>query len=359
MQENLIFLQSEFAKMDRDLHRTEAVFDDGKPCKWRLDETEGRNRMRMRLIPDRTDLEDYQPKSKQSDRKSNGSVNLKVEPASPVESMTPTQRRNSRAASLHGSKPSEDSSSILIMDSSRPERENGQDAPPEDEFEFVDDPRDPRDEDGFEDRQRKVMRSLERGDQVQHVFNISRIVGLEACEGLLILGKDCLYLIDDFFQRSDGEIVNVWDAPSDERDPYVQMISGSDIKGKRAASGEQESRSWKWSEILSVSKRRFLFRDVAVEVFFADGRSYLLTALNMASRNDLHAKMTNKAPQLGDKGYASEGEDSWRMEALKTADEQPITLASRFAGLMNSSAGNPSMRRWAKIGRASCRERVF
>lgn len=340
MQENLTFLQSEFAKMDRDLHRSCAVFDDCMPCKWRLDETEGRNRMRLRLIPDRTDLEDYQPKSKQSDRKSIGSINTKVEFPSPAESTTPTQGRASRAASS--------SSAISIMDSDRPEPRNGKDTPPEDEFEFVDDPRDPRDEDGFEDRQRKVMRSLKRGDQVQHVFNISRIIGLEACEGLLILGKDCLYLIDDFFQRSDGEIVNVWDAPSDERDPYVQMLSGSEVKGKRAASGEKESRSWKWSEILSVSKRRFLFRDVAVEVFFADGRSYLLTALDMASRNDLHAKMTNKAPQLGDKGYTSEGEDSWRMEALKTADEQPVSLAARFAGLMNSSAWNPSMRRWAK-----------
>lgn len=350
MQENLSFLHSEFAKMDRDLHRTCAVFDDGRPCKWRLDETEGRNRMRMRLIPDRTDLENYQPKSKRSNRKSVGSINTKVEPPSPAESMDPTQRPSSaKPMSFHDSKPSEDSSSaISIMDSSKPEPENGKDTLPEDEFEFVDDPRDPRDEDGFEDRQRKVMRSLKRGDQVQHVFNISRIIGLEACEGLLILGKDCLYLIDDFFQRSDSEIVSVWDAPPDERDPYVQMISGSEVKGKRAASGEQESRSWKWAEILSVSKRRFLFRDVAVEVFFADGRSYLLTALDMASRNDLHAKMTNKAPQLGDKGYTSEGEDSWRMEALKTVDEQPVTFSSRLAGLMNSTASNPSMRRWAK-----------
>lgn len=347
-QENLTFLQSEFAKMDRDLHRTCAVFDSGTACKWRLDETEGRNRMRLRLIPDRTDLDEYQPKRKQSDRKSIGSINTKVGASSPSEDTTP-RPSSAKSISLHDSKPSEDSSSaISIGDSSKPEPENDRDALPEDEFEFVDDPKDPRDEDGFEDRQRKVMRSLKRGDQVQHVFNISRIIGLEACEGLLILGKDCLYLIDDFFQRSDSEIVNVWDAPADERDPYVQMISGSEVKGKRAASAEQESRSWKWSEILSVSKRRFLFRDVAVEIFFADGRSYLLTALDMTCRNDLHAKMASKAPQLGDKGYSSEGEDSWRMEALTTVDEQPITFSSRLAGLMNNSAWNPSMKRWAK-----------
>ena len=150
---------------------------------------------------------------------------------------------------------------------------------PEEDFEIVDDPNDQNEgEDAYEDKNRKVMRSLQRGDQVQNVFNISRIIGLEACEGLLIIGKDSLYLMDNFFQRSDGEIVNVWQAPAEERDPYLQMISGQKTNDKRPqlSRGEQDSRSWKWNDVLSISKRRFLFRDVAIEVFFTDGRSYLI-----------------------------------------------------------------------------------
>ncbi len=338
-QDNMEYHKMTFAKMDRDLRRTCAVFDEEKPCKWRLDETEGRNRMRARLIPDQTDVEEYQPKNSRSRKMRGLSIDTKVVPQSSAPSLTATPK----PASLRGSGDSE----VSIMDSGKPNSDNNPDRV-EDEFEMIDDPRDPKDEDEFEDRQRKIMRGLRRGDQVQDVFNVSRIIGLEACEGLLILGKDCLYLRDDFFQRADGEIVHVQDAPADERDPYVGYISGSAAEGKAIIRGEQESRSWKWSEILSVSKRRFLFRDVAVEIFFEDGRSYLLTALDPATRNSLHVKMTSKATRLGDKPSAVEGEDSWRMETLKTPDDEPTSFSSRLAGLMNNSAWSPSMRRWAK-----------
>ncbi|KAL5349819.1 Beige protein-like 1 [Pseudogymnoascus australis] len=343
-QENLTFLINSFIKMGRDLHRTCGVFDNGVPCKWRLDQTEGRNRMRLRLIPDRPSSEEYQPK-----RRNNGSqpaikLNTQLAPAAATADVAATPISTTLPA-LDGSQDS--ASGVSAIGSGKEESEDAASVTGEEDFELIDDPND--NDDNFEDKQRKVMRSLERGDQVQHVFNISRIIGLEACEGLLILGKDSLYLIDDFFQRSDGEIVDVWNAPADERDPYVQMISGKEIKGKPSQStGEQESRSWKWSEVLSVSKRRFLFRDVAVEVFFTDGRSYLLTALNPTLRNDLYSTMTSKAPHPGDKSSPADGEDAWRMEALKAPDETPTTLSSRLAGLMNSSPWNPTMRRWAK-----------
>ncbi|KFY47299.1 hypothetical protein V494_00054 [Pseudogymnoascus sp. VKM F-4513 (FW-928)] len=343
-QENLTFMMNSFIKMGRDLHRTCGVFDNGVPCKWRLDQTEGRNRMRLRLIPDRPSSEEYQPKRRNNGPEPAIKLNTQLAPGSGTADVAATPVSTAIPA-LDGSQDS--SSGVTAIDSGKQESEDAASVVGEEDFELIDDPND--NDDNFEDKQRKVMRSLERGDQVQHVFNISRIIGLEACEGLLILGKDSLYLIDDFFQRSDGEIVDVWNAPADERDPYVQMISGKEIKGKPSqTTGEQESRSWKWSEVLSVSKRRFLFRDVAVEVFFTDGRSYLLTALNPVLRNDLYSTMTSKASQPGDKSSPADGEDAWRMEALKAPDETPTTLSSRLAGLMNSSPWNPAMRRWAK-----------
>ncbi|KFY04795.1 hypothetical protein O988_00508 [Pseudogymnoascus sp. VKM F-3808] len=344
-QENLTFLINSFIKMGRDLHRTCGVFDNGIPCKWRLDQTEGRNRMRLRLIPDRPSSEEYKPKRKNNGPEPSIKLNTQLGPASATADVAATPVSTAIPA-LDGSQDSSSGGDAAIG-SGKQESEDAASVAGEEDFELIDDPND--NDDNFEDKQRKVMRSLERGDQVQHVFNISRIIGLEACEGLLILGKDSLYLIDNFFQRSDGEIVDVWDAPADERDPYVQMISGKEIKVKPLQStGEQESRNWKWSEVLSVSKRRFLFRDVAVEVFFTDGRSYLLTALNPALRNDLYSTMTSKAPHPGDKSSPADGEDAWRMEALKAPDETPTTLSSRLAGLMNSSPWNPTMRRWAK-----------
>ena len=65
-------------------------------------------------------------------------------------------------------------------------------------FEIVDDPKE--DEDGIvEDKNRKVMTSLQHGDMVQGLYNTSRIVGLEACEGLIVIGQKCLYMQDNFF----------------------------------------------------------------------------------------------------------------------------------------------------------------
>jgi hypothetical protein len=72
----------------------------------------------------------------------------------------------------------------------------------EENFEMIDDPKNELED--YDDKNRKVMRSLHRGDQVQNVCNMSRIIGLEAVEGLLILGKDCIYILDNFFQRADG-----------------------------------------------------------------------------------------------------------------------------------------------------------
>lgn len=352
-QDTLSFLAAFFIKMNRDLHRPCAVFERRSQSKWKLDRTEGRNRMRLRMLPDSDSaFQDYQPKRKMIDATSTGGlkINTKLSSISTAEVMGNTPTRSTFDVTLKVDKAGENSGNGSISvtpEGSQPHPEN---IMQEEDFEIVEDPNDANEgEEGYEDKNRKVMRSLQRGDQVQQVFNISRIIGLEACEGLLIIGKDFLYLIDNVFQRSDGEIVNVWQAPTEERDPYLQMIAGQKVNDKRPqlSPGEQESRSWKWSDVLSISKRRFLFRDVAVEVFFTDGRSYLLTAISQQLRNDLYSKLASKAPANSGSTLPSH-EDAWRLEALRVPEEVPATLGSKFGSIFNSSAWNPAMRRWAK-----------
>ncbi|EMR65376.1 putative beige beach domain-containing protein [Eutypa lata UCREL1] len=113
---------------------------------------------------------------------------------------------------------------------------------PEDDFELVDDPNDPNGaDDTFEDKNRRVMRRLGSGDAVQQVYNISRIIGLEACEGIFLVGKNALYIMDNFFQCADGEIVNVWEAPAEERDPFSQIITGAKSSERKPTSSAQDS----------------------------------------------------------------------------------------------------------------------
>jgi hypothetical protein len=335
-QDNATYMLTILAKLDHQLKGPCALFEDSPAPKWRLDETEGRDRRRMRIIVDSTSREQaYQPKRKDTDPRERLRLDTAVPTISTKETVgvTPTVGPRGRSSSNLDGKEDPDANS----------------ASEEDDFEMVEAMFE--DEDGFEDKNRKVMRSLNRGDQVQYVCNISRVVGLEAIEGLLIVGKECLYLLDDFFQRSDGEIVRVWQAPPDERDPYVQVIAGKEaITNRRPPSRNQEDsvRHWKWSEVISMSKRRFLHRDVAIEAFFDDGRSYLLTAISTQARNELHSRVLQRASHVVNPEKLSNSEISWRLDSLHNPEEAPQTLGSRFASAFGSASSHPATKKWLK-----------
>ncbi|KAF2431524.1 beach-domain-containing protein [Tothia fuscella] len=339
-QESLSFTATTLNRFDRILKGPCALFEEDEEPKWRLDETEGPHRMRIRIVPDRSRRqEEYQPKRKTSDmvRKTPLKVDTVVKLASSKELVgtTPTVAAPPPSFLEPGRQRATSQSSNLSM-------------PQDDEYEIIDDPKE--DEDGFEDKNRKVMRALERGDMIQHVCNVSRIVGLEACEGLFILGKENLYLMDNYFQRADGEVVGVWQAPIEERDPYLQSLSGHDpkIRKPRLSITDQTSRHWRWEDVMVISKRRFLFRDVALEIFFADGRSYLLTANSPDLRNDLHARLLARAPYLNNPSSLAHSEDAWRLESWRNPEEVPQSIGSKFANVFTNVATNPATRRWMR-----------
>ncbi|GKT96298.1 beige/BEACH domain-containing protein [Colletotrichum tofieldiae] len=353
-QDDMAFLAAAFVKMDNDLRRPGAVFSEQVQLKWKLDRTEGRNRMRLRLLPDYSKKHtDYQPKRRagESTTPSALKVNTTMVAAqiapSPIKPATPASSRIQSIPSLDGD--TEASEAPAETDQEEEANESGVGA--EEDFELVDDPNDANEgDDGFEDKNRKVMRRLEQGDQVQAVYNISRIVGLEGCEGILIIGKEALYIMDNVFQCASGEIVNAWQAPPEERDPFSEIITDAKTTEQRQSSSrsEQESRSWRWHDVISISKRRFLFRDVAIEVFFTDGRSYLLTSINPALRDEVFGKLMSKAPHTNAASSLPNPEDAWRLEALKVSEEAPQGFGSKFGSIFNSTPWNPAMKKWQK-----------
>ena len=345
LQDSQNFYMTTWAKMGRELRRPCGLFDDMIAPKWQLDQTEGRNRMRLRFIPDLdAHLHDYQPKRKQSHgharrRRSTGArmqpLLGDIPPLPNQSNLIPTPDKTQDMLNAASPTPAH-------IDSSK------NDVEAEDDFEIVDSPQDDSDE--YEDKNRKVMRSLQRGDQVEYVHNVSRIVGLEAVEGLLILGKHHLYLLDNLFQRSDGEVVNVLQAPQDERDPYLQMIAGREA-GERPATRVRtgnERRSWRWDDVLSISKRRFLFRDVAIEVFFVDGRSYLLTTNSAPLRDELCQKLSTKASNAAISVSPATGEDAWRIDVVRNPSDEIQTFGSKFTNVFAQNSPHPATRRWLK-----------
>lgn len=331
-QDDLAFTNNLLVQIMRIARGSVGFLSSAHEPKWRLDQTEGRNRMRLRIVPDADSAQqNFQPKRKPSTAP-RLSLETKMLPVPGTQTIGVTPNNTSREPFPE------------FVETADGELKQDMD----ESFELIEEPTEDQGE--FEDKNRKVMRSLSKGDQVQHVSNVSRIVGLEAVEGLLILGKDKLYLLDNFFQRSDGEIINVWQAPAEERDPYVRMISGHESVDRKTISGNSEitARSWKWDDVISISKRRFLFRDVALEIFFTDGRSYLLTVMSPSSCNELYGLITSKSPQFNGGTGNLRTEDVWRFESLRITDDQPQSIGSRFATVFGQGISNPAMRKWVK-----------
>ncbi|KAL8804345.1 MAG: hypothetical protein Q9182_002627 [Xanthomendoza sp. 2 TL-2023] len=343
VQNNLSFVSMTWAKLKSRLERPCGLLDRPLPPKWQLDQTEGRNRTRLRMILDqKPHHRDHLPKRKGSQ----GTMQYRKS----TSSRRRTTLRGHKSPAPGGSK-----ALASTSDGSRASAETdvvigaaSGDVDDGDEFELVADPR--GDGEDVEDKNRKVMRSLHRNDQVEDIHNVSRIIGLEGSEGLLIIGKYHLYLLDGLLQRSDGEIVNVSQAPSDERDTYLQMISGREA-WERSMAGrkvEQEIRSWRREEVLSISKRRFLFRDVAIELFFNDGRSYLLTTNSPDSRNHLYQKLLSKTSVTPGRALATAEEGSWRFDSVHSQADPSQSLGSRFTSVFAQSNPNPATRRWTQ-----------
>ncbi|KAK9476232.1 hypothetical protein V1514DRAFT_337554 [Lipomyces japonicus] len=324
-QDNLTFLSSEYSKLEIDLTRSRGILENGKNQKWRLDLTEGRDRMRKRMIPDnRGNIAKYLPKGEESTPELLAGVSEVTENLS---ALTLDEESSGQAAAAHD-----------------PGADN------EDGFEIVEDPRGiEADDEAYEDKNRKVLRSLEQGDSVVELWNVCRIIGLDSVEGLLILGRNNLYLIDNFFQMSDGEIVNLWDAPPQERDQYLQTIAG---KGQHdvlsVENRSHDTRHWSIENLVSVSRRQFLFRNVALEFFFADGRSFLITSISVKERDQVYNKLIGKVSNSENNARAAFADELWRYALHPSLQGGLAGQLGKIANVFTAGASNPVSRRWIK-----------
>jgi beige protein homolog 1 len=168
-------------------------------------------------------------------------------------------------------------------------------------------------------------------------------------EGLLILGKSNIYIIDHYFQRSDQEIVDVWDAPKEERDPFIQILAGQDASTRPAMLATKdmhESRQFPNDRLVSVSQRQFLFRDVALELFFSDGRSCLVT-MSQTDRNRAYTKL---ATRVSAKIPSSIFQGLDGSEDVKTAGAVALTsqLGSRLVNVLSATYSIPATKSWER-----------
>lgn len=191
----------------------------------------------------------------------------------------------------------------------------------------------------YEDKNRKVLRSLYLGDHIVSLWNISQINGLQPIESLMILGSTHLYIIENYFHQSDGNVIDVQDAPMELRDSYLQLINSQSNYLTNNKSRSHRTKNWSLDTLSSISKRQFILRDIALEMFFSDGASILLTCFNQRERDTIYNRLQSFC--VG-KGLDQDLSETLQLSSSLSASHSQNTNNSSFFGSRLASAFSSS-----------------
>ncbi|XP_071829084.1 WD repeat and FYVE domain-containing protein 3-like isoform X3 [Apostichopus japonicus] len=151
-----------------------------------------------------------------------------------------------------------------------------------------------------------VLRLLEEGEKIRHIFRCTRIQGLDTVEGLLLFCKDHFYVVDGFTLLSSREICDIDSVPAQHQDPIIPRTSsqGSASSSSSSSGLKRMSSKYAYDDIREVLKRRYLLQPIAIEVFSADGRNCLL-AFPRKVHNKVFRRFTAEASRLTDSASES------------------------------------------------------
>ncbi|XP_071808138.1 WD repeat and FYVE domain-containing protein 3-like isoform X3 [Asterias amurensis] len=147
-----------------------------------------------------------------------------------------------------------------------------------------------------------ILRLLEEGEKIRHMFRCARIQGLDTSEGLLLFCKEHFYVVDGFTLLSSREICDIDAVPAQHQDPIIPRAS----RGQRS-SQKRTCSKFAYEDIREVHKRRYLLQPSAIEVFSADGRNYLL-AFPRKVKNKVYARFVAEATRLTDDASSVAGQ---------------------------------------------------
>jgi hypothetical protein len=335
--ELFVFAQAEWTKMLASLQRERGLLGpDGRDGSrmWKLDPTEGPQRMRIKLqeLPRAEEAAEV-PYIKgaalqhTSDEKAHGDEWGSGEQLvdEPEEALVPDNTPHPETPG-RGKEASTDPTETGLPEAARDETDAAELGDGEEKF-------------------RRVLRSLERGDVIVDVYNTSRVVGIECRAALLIVGRTCLTLIDDYVQLRSGELCAAWEAPREERDALVMATVASEADADRPSTliatleGEAQTRKWPWAQLVACHRRAFLHRRTAVELFFQDGQSCLLVL-------DKTATVERLLKELGTRNRAAVvAPDSLlagiRLAAPAARAQGGGSLSSRLAGAVLGRSQQP------------------
>ncbi|KAL0979906.1 hypothetical protein UPYG_G00191390 [Umbra pygmaea] len=175
-----------------------------------------------------------------------------------------------------------------------------------------------------------LLRLLEEGEKIQHMYRCARVQGLDTSEGLLLFGKEHFYVIDGFTMTVSREIRDIDTLPANLHETIIP-------RGARQGQSQLKRTCsiFAYEDIKEVHKRRYLLQPMAVEVFSGDGRNYLL-AFQKGVRNKVYQRFLAVVPSLADSSESVSG-------------QRPNTSVEQGSGLLSTLVGEKSVtQRWER-----------
>ncbi|KAJ8787692.1 hypothetical protein J1605_022723 [Eschrichtius robustus] len=102
-----------------------------------------------------------------------------------------------------------------------------------------------------------LLRLLEEGEKIQHMYRCARVQGLDTSEGLLLFGKEHFYVIDGFTMTATREIRDIETLPPNMHEPIIP-------RGARQGPSQLKRTCsiFAYEDIKEVHKRRYLLQEV-------------------------------------------------------------------------------------------------
>ncbi|CAF3844508.1 unnamed protein product [Rotaria magnacalcarata] len=147
-----------------------------------------------------------------------------------------------------------------------------------------------------------VLRLLEDDEKISLAFRCARIEGLDGSEGILIFGREHFYILEGYtYNTEKNEIVDLDKCRND----YVPLIpKSSTITNADLIQFRKECSKFAYEDIKEVHKRRHILQPIALELFAADGRNYLLVFVRK-ERSKVYQRLLNSATELTDSAIHS------------------------------------------------------
>ncbi|XP_047207420.1 WD repeat- and FYVE domain-containing protein 4 isoform X3 [Girardinichthys multiradiatus] len=120
---------------------------------------------------------------------------------------------------------------------------------------------------------RIVLQELQPGEKIKAKMCVVMVSGLRVTEGLLLFGKESLFLCEGFTVNATGDVCCRRHHPSSVKDSFISTTLSKELPSATC-------RCWLYEDIKEARFMRFLLEDNAIEIFMRNGHSAFLVFLN-------------------------------------------------------------------------------